>query len=251
MTPARPDRGGVLPLAACDLRAFFEGDWAFLRVLEDHELGLAGSLLGHAAFRPGAGGGLRVIDFAIVDVNNCVLWDNAPDEVDDFKGDPGTVSISHSDIQGGWDGDGNIDEDPLFVDPDNDDFRLSPNSPCIDAADNTAVPADVLDLDDDGDTSEPLPFDLGGAPRFVDDPATADCQWAPGTCGDPPIVDMGVSEFPCDMNCDGQIDAFDIEPFLDLLFGGGEPCAPCTGDVDGNGEINAFDIEPFLECLFP
>ena len=25
----------------------------------------------------------------------------------------------------------------------------------------------------------------------------------------------------------------------------------CTGDADGNGEINAFDIEPFLECLFP
>ena len=56
---------------------------------------------------------------------------------------------------------------------------------------------------------------------------------------------------PCDMNCDGVIDAFDIEPFLDLLFGGGEPCAPCTGDVNGDGNINAFDIEPFLECLFP
>ena len=55
----------------------------------------------------------------------------------------------------------------------------------------------------------------------------------------------------CDMNCDGDINAFDIEPFLELLFGGGEPCAPCTGDVDGDGEINAFDIEPFLECLFP
>ena len=62
---------------------------------------------------------------------------------------------------------------------------------------------------------------------------------------------MGDDCDPCDMNCDGVVDAFDIEPFLDLLFGGGEPCAPCTGDVDGNGEINAFDIEPFLECLFP
>ena len=55
---------------------------------------------------------------------------------------------------------------------------------------------------------------------------------------------------PCDMNCDGDVNAFDIEPFLDLLFGGGVPCDTCTGDVDGNGVINAFDIEPFLECLF-
>ena len=54
----------------------------------------------------------------------------------------------------------------------------------------------------------------------------------------------------CDMNCDGEIDALDIEPFLGLLFGGGVPCASCTGDVNGDGSIDALDIEPFLECLF-
>ena len=56
---------------------------------------------------------------------------------------------------------------------------------------------------------------------------------------------------PCDMNCDGEVNAFDIEPFLDLLFGAGQPCDTCTGDVNGDGVIDAFDIEPFLECLFP
>ena len=56
---------------------------------------------------------------------------------------------------------------------------------------------------------------------------------------------------PCDMNCDGDINAFDIEPFLDLLFGGGTPCALCTGDVNGDGNVDAFDIEPFVVCLFP
>ncbi len=56
---------------------------------------------------------------------------------------------------------------------------------------------------------------------------------------------------PCDMNCDGEVNAFDIEPFLDLLFGPGPPCNTCTGDVNGDGVIDAFDIEPFLECLFP
>ena len=57
---------------------------------------------------------------------------------------------------------------------------------------------------------------------------------------------------PCDMNCDGTVDAFDIEPFLDLLFEpGATPCALCAGDVNGDGNIDAFDIEPFLDCLFP
>ena len=56
---------------------------------------------------------------------------------------------------------------------------------------------------------------------------------------------------PCDMNCDGDIDAFDIEPFLGLLFGQDPPCDVCTGDADGDGDIDAFDIEPFLACLFP
>jgi hypothetical protein len=55
---------------------------------------------------------------------------------------------------------------------------------------------------------------------------------------------------PCDMNCDGAVNAFDIEPFLDLLFGPDKPCGRCTGDVNGDGSIDAFDIEPFLECLF-
>ena len=54
----------------------------------------------------------------------------------------------------------------------------------------------------------------------------------------------------CDMNCDGDVNAIDIEPFLDLLFGGGEPCDTCTGDVNGDGSIDALDIEPFLDCLF-
>ena len=56
---------------------------------------------------------------------------------------------------------------------------------------------------------------------------------------------------PCDANCDGTVDAFDIGPFLDLLFNAGVPCNTCTGDTNADGNIDALDIEPFLNCLFP
>ncbi len=54
---------------------------------------------------------------------------------------------------------------------------------------------------------------------------------------------------PCDTNCDGAVDAFDIEPFIDLLVNGGPGCSPCAADTDGNGVVDAFDVEPFINCL--
>ncbi len=62
-----------------------------------------------------------------------------------------------------------VDENPLFSDPNAGDYRLGPGSPCIDAADNPAVPANVTDID--------------GNPRFVNDAETIDSG-----LGDCPIV---------------------------------------------------------------
>jgi len=94
-------------------------------------------------------------------LTNCILWSNSPDEIY-----PSTrARVSYSDIQGGWEGLGNIDLDPQPVDPNGGDWHLGAGSPCIDAGDNTAVPPSVL-------------TDLDGNPRIVG-----------GT------VDMGAYEF--------------------------------------------------------
>jgi len=42
-----------------------------------------------------------------------------------------TIQVSYSDIEGGWEGEGNIDADPLFCNQDGGDYTLAENSPCI------------------------------------------------------------------------------------------------------------------------
>lgn len=55
---------------------------------------------------------------------------------------------------------------------------------------------------------------------------------------------------PCDTNCDGSVNAQDIQPFIEALSGNNPPmCSPCVFDMNGDGSINATDIQPFRECL--
>lgn len=63
---------------------------------------------------------------------NCILWNDSPEEI---YVSSGSVTATYSDIQGSWAGQGNIDADPLFANPENGDFHLTENSPCIDAGD--------------------------------------------------------------------------------------------------------------------
>lgn len=107
-------------------------------------------------------------------------------------------------LTGSLGGVGNIGADPKFFDDDglddiagtiDDDLRLDHGSPCIDAGSNPAYPADAPDLDNDGNTTEPLPLDLSGGDRFFDDPGTIDTG-----LGAAPIVDMGCLEGPANTN---------------------------------------------------
>jgi len=104
---------------------------------------------------------------------NCIVWNNIPaDIIPSYI--TGSANISYSDVEGGWPGEGNINADPLFIDADgadnifgtdDDNLRLLPGSPCINAGGNTAV----------------LPWvftDLDGNPRIING-----------------IVDMGAYEF--------------------------------------------------------
>jgi len=62
--------------------------------------------------------GIRVDDAVIT---NCIVWGNSRGQIQNWDED---ATVTYSDVQGGWRGDGNIDVDPLFVDADNGDYHL-------------------------------------------------------------------------------------------------------------------------------
>jgi parallel beta-helix repeat protein len=79
-----------------------------------------------------SGGGLYNYWSATLLVNS-ILWANssgADTEISMYGPEP--LTVVYSDIEGGWPGAGNIDADPLFVDPGNGDYDLQADSPCID-----------------------------------------------------------------------------------------------------------------------
>lgn len=132
--------------------------------------------------------------------SNCVFWNNTASEhpvIDTLRDGVATVTFNYCSVQeafpaGVWreklgvNGGGNVDADPLFVDADgpdgiygtaDDDLRLQPDSPLLDAGDNAAVPVD-------------LTGDMAGHPRITDYLYNVDTG-----SGTAPIVDIGPYEF--------------------------------------------------------
>jgi len=93
-------------------------------------------------FAENYGSGIYSRLFSNPNLINSIVWNNTPQEIN------GSVTVTYSDIAGGWTGTGNINEDPLFVDLLSGDYHLTENSPCIDAGDPT------FPLDPDGTISD-------------------------------------------------------------------------------------------------
>ena len=82
------------------------------------------------------GGGIELWEESTADISNSIIYGNAPTAISWYEGTSATVT--YSDIDDGWDGVGNIDADPLFVNtmvspPGFLDYSLQIGSPCIDA----------------------------------------------------------------------------------------------------------------------
>lgn len=93
------------------------------------------SIIGNVA--KNKGGGVEVGDSDGVQISNCILWGNKPEQIGREFGKPVVV---FSDIQGGWPGRRNIDNNPRFIAGPLGDYYLShkksgqeKNSPCVNA----------------------------------------------------------------------------------------------------------------------
>ena len=93
-------------------------------------------------------------------VTNCIIWGNTGGQI------AGSATVSYSDLEGGWQGEGNIDVDPYFADPNNGDYHLKSQAGRWDANERRWTKDDVTSpCIDAGDMSSPIglePFPSGG-----------------------------------------------------------------------------------------
>lgn len=195
---------GVLATAAMDAdgNPVGTGSLSVKNCTFGSNFGLAGEGTPHESTDAG---GILARNGVTVTIANSILWGNgAAGSVQQLYTDSASTTVTHSDMQtktgNPWPGEGNICADPLFVriasggtdgwwdvwgtdadesaNNDPGDVRLQPGSPCMASGSNTSIPADACDLDGDGDTTEPIPYDLDGGARVQGD-----------------AVDMGAYEF--------------------------------------------------------
>ncbi len=106
---------------------------------------------------------------AIFNMHNCIVWGNSGG-IRKHSQFIGTTNVTYSIIQGGYAGTGNLNVDPLFVNPPalnqapttSGDVHLQPCSPAVDAGTNTNAPTDDLD-------GNSRPFNSTGAGSAITD----------------------------------------------------------------------------------
>jgi len=159
------------------------------------------------------GGGIFLGNSTNATLINSIIWNNSPNSIILNSGNEEPI-ITYSDIDGGWVGEGNINQDPLF----NDDYSLLEDSPCIDAG--------TADLDGNG--YDDITNYFGSAP------------------------DMGAYEFEGssltgDLNGDGMLNILDVVMLVNIVLGYGDPLP--SGDLNGDGVLNVLDVVVLVNII--
>ena len=175
-----------------------------------------------------AGGG---IFSGIVTVANSIIYYNDGDQIGDG------ATVTYSDVQGGYPGDGNLDCDPCFADPCNGDYHLKSENGRWSPLSQRWVFDDVTSLCIDGG-----------------DPAS---NWKPelwphgqrinmGAYGGTPEASMSLilAGNAADFDFDNDVDFCDFNRFAESykredIF--------LREDIDRNGRVDGFDIKAFAD----
>ncbi len=202
------------------------------------------TIFANSSLGSGSGGGIANHQ-SFPSVTNSIIYGNTASSGTQINDGPASgTTVDYCDVEGGWagSGTGNIDAEPMFVDPASDDniigtpddcYKLSIDSPCINIGDSNSLPADIADLDNDMNTSEPLPLDFGNRSRIFDGDGVEE-------------VDMGAYEFrytDTGDDGDGLINETELEALADnWLDECSEPDWCEYMDINESGIVNLRDF---------
>ncbi len=191
------------------------------------------TIVGNNAGNQGGGIG-AYIAMSSISVKNCIVWNNNNNQI--IMDAHTFISVTYSDIQGGWSGTGNIDDNPLFVLGRFGEYYLSQfaagqgaDSPCINAGSDPA--ADIC---------------WNSSTVCLDAFTTRTDNWE-----DIETVDMGFHySLPAcirdgDVTLDDQITAGDAQAAFSIVMGTLQPSPEqeCAADCNDDGSITAGDAQ--------
>ena len=221
----KDDGGGIacsgnIQISNCIISNNISGDWGGGLYIERSGVSSWNSTIlnctisGNKAI---SGGGIFIYDCNPA-IKNCIVWDNTPSEIYAPSSNP---VISYCNIEGGWIGEGNIDENPNLVP----DGHLTNNSPCIDKC------PDGFQLDFDGE-ARPQPagglFDIGSDEFADSDGDTLPDYWEEKYFGSKTSASI-----------DGDEDSDGATNREEFLFG----TNPFDNDTDGDGRTDRIEKE--------
>jgi hypothetical protein len=165
-------------------------------------------------------GGLGDAGGSRTTVSNCIFWGNTANSSAQIGG---ASVVTYSCVQGGMSGEGNMDTDPRFADPQNGDFRLKSRggrwNPLAETWETDAITSPCIDA---GDPISPIgreSFPNGGFVNMGAYGATTEASNS--YFGDPPCDAIVAG----DLNGDCQVDQLDLEIMM-LNWTGDPSLAP-------------------------
>jgi vacuolar-type H+-ATPase subunit F/Vma7 len=127
-------------------------------------------------------------------------------------------------------GEGEISVDPLFVNPETDDFHLTSSSPCIDTGTSEDAPNHDIEGDD---RPQGLGYDIG-ADEFVPSYIEVDIDIKPGSY--PNSINLkSKGKVPVAILTTDDFDAYDVDPDT-CVFANANPLRWRMEDVDNDGD---------------
>jgi len=156
------------------------------------------------------------------EVVNCILYYNTT-QIGTGSGQP-LQHVTYSCIQNGYDGEGNIDSEPLFLDEDTSDYHLTWDSGCVDAGDPNGNYDGETDIDGEGRVKYGR-VDIGGDEYY----------WSPADFNNPD-------------SRDGLVNFIDYAIFANA-WDSNTSDSDWNHDYDlaANGVINYYDLDLFCE----